>query len=352
MTAIIAIIAFGILIFIHELGHFIFAKLFGVYVERFSIGFGPKVFGKKIGETEYLISAVPLGGYVKMYGEHLDEDIRHELKERAFSNKKLYQKSLIVFAGPFFNYLFAVLLFLIVYMVGIPSLKPIIGEVQPGMPAAAVGITKGDQIIKINDVTITSWDEMAKIIKESADKRLIIEIKRGDQILIKQVTPVNSKSKNIFGEEINVGLLGIRPSGDTFKQSFGFYDAFVKANEKCYEIVYLTVVGIIKMIQRIVPSDNIGGPIMIFQMTKDAASFGFVPLMTFVAVISINLAILNLLPVPVLDGGHLMIYTIEAIIRRPLSEKAKALAMRVGMSLLIALMVFAFYNDIMRLIRG
>ncbi len=352
MSAVIAILAFGILIFIHELGHFLFAKLFGVYVEKFSIGFGPKLFSKKYGETEYLISAIPLGGYVKMYGEHPDEVVQEDLKEKSFSNKKLYQKSLIVFAGPLFNYLFAILLFWVVFVVGIPTLKPVIGEIQPDMPASMAGLQKGDVVVRINGTDIHSWDEMAKIIKNSANKPLSIQIKRGEQLIEKSITPISSKSKNLFGEEINVGLLGIKPSGETFHQSFGPIESFVKANEKCYEIVYLTILGIVKMFQKVVPADNIGGPIMIFQMTKDAAQFGFVPLLTFVALISINLAILNLLPIPVLDGGHLLIYAIEGIIRRPLSERAKMIAIRVGMSFLIALMVFAFYNDIMRIFRG
>ncbi|MGC8769515.1 RIP metalloprotease RseP [Calditerrivibrio sp.] len=352
MSALIAVIAFGVLVFIHELGHFIFAKIFGVYVEKFSIGFGPKVFGKKIGETEYLLSAVPLGGYVKMYGENPDETVQDSLKDKAFSNKKLYQKSLIVFAGPLFNYLFAILLFWIVFNLGIHTLKPVIGEVQKDMPAAKADIKSGDAILSINGLEIKSWDDMARIIKVSVNKPLLIKIKRGEDILEKTVTPQTAKSKNIFGEDINIGLLGIKPSGETFLQRFGPVESFVKANQKCYEIVELTFLGIVKMFQRVVPADNIGGPIMIFQMTKDAAQFGLTPLLTFVALISINLAILNLLPIPVLDGGHLLIYAIEAIIRRPLSEKAKSIAIRIGMSFLIGLMVFAFYNDIMRIFRG
>jgi len=135
MTALIAVLAFGLLVFVHELGHFIFAKLFGVYVEKFSIGFGPKIAGKKIGETEYLISAIPLGGYVKMYGEHKEDEIKEELRQKAFTSKKLYQKSLIVFAGPLFNYIFAVLLFWIVFLYGVPTFKPVIGELSDNMPA-------------------------------------------------------------------------------------------------------------------------------------------------------------------------------------------------------------------------
>ncbi|MCA1932797.1 MAG: RIP metalloprotease RseP [Calditerrivibrio sp.] len=352
MTAIIAILAFGLLVFIHELGHFIFAKLFGVYVEKFSIGFGPKLFGKKIGDTEYLICAIPLGGYVKMYGEHSDESVDEALRDRAFNNKKLYQKSLIVFAGPLFNYMLAVFLFWIVFLKGVPSLKPVIGELTENMPAKVAGLQAGDEIVSINGFAIKSWDDMADLIKKSPGKPIDIVYKRGDQTVNIQITPQRSQSKNIFGENVEVGLLGIKPSGEQIHISYGFFEALWKGFLKCYDIVELTILGIVKMFQKIIPADNIGGPIMIFQMTKDAASFGFVPLITFIALISINLAILNLLPVPVLDGGHLLIYFIEAIIGRPLSEKAKTFAMKVGMSLLLLLMVFAFYNDIMRMFKG
>ncbi|MEF3255704.1 MAG: RIP metalloprotease RseP [Deferribacterales bacterium] len=351
MSAIIAIIAFGVLIFIHELGHFIFAKLFGVYVEKFSIGFGPKIFGKKIGETEYQLSVIPLGGYVKMYGEQPDDEIEPTLMEKSFKNKNLWQKSLIVFAGPLFNYLLAIFLFWIVFLKGVPVLKPVIGNVNENMPAKLAGLEKGDTIIKINGIDIKTWDDMATIIKSSPNKPLNITFKRGEDIKEVTITPKISTSKNIFGEDIEVGLLGISPSGDQMILRYNIIEALDKGVKKCWEIVELTFLGIYKMIQRVVPADNIGGPILIFQMTKDAASFGIVPLLTFVAVISINLAILNLLPVPVLDGGHLLIYLIEAIIRRPLSEKAKGIAMRIGMSLLLLLMVFAFYNDITRLFR-
>lgn len=352
MTALIAVLAFGLLVFVHELGHFIFAKLFGVYVEKFSIGFGPKVAGKKIGETEYLISAIPLGGYVKMYGEHKEDEIKEELRQKAFTSKKLYEKSLIVFAGPLFNYLFAVVLFWIVFLYGVPTFKPVIGQLSDNMPAKMAGLMPKDEIISINGMPVKTWDEMAVAIRDNPGRPLIIDYKRNGVVSTVQVTPVKSPSKNIFGETIEIGMLGITPSGEKTYLSYGFFESFKKGFMKCYEIVELTVLGIVKMFERVIPADNIGGPIMIFQMTKDAASFGFAPLMTFVAVISINLAILNLLPIPVLDGGYILMYAIEAAMRKPLSEKTKMVAMKIGMSLLIMLMIFAFYNDIMRLFKN
>jgi len=190
------------------------------------------------------------------------------------------------------------------------------------------------------------------IIRDNPGKPLIIGYKRNGVVSTVQVTPVKAPSKNIFGETIEIGMLGITPSGEKTYLSFGFFESLKKGFMKCYEIVELTILGIVKMFERVIPADNIGGPIMIFQMTKDAASFGFAPLMTFVAVISINLAILNLLPIPVLDGGYILMYIIEAVIRKPLSEKTKMVAMKIGMSLLIMLMIFAFYNDIMRLFKN
>jgi len=164
--------------------------------------FGPKIAGKKIGETEYLISAIPLGGYVKMYGEHKEDEIKEELRQKAFTSKKLYQKSLIVFAGPLFNYIFAVLLFWIVFLYGVPTFKPVIGELSDNMPAKTAGLMPRDEIISINGTPVKSWDEMAMIIRDNPGKPLIIGYKRNGVVSTVQVTPVKAPSKNIFGETI------------------------------------------------------------------------------------------------------------------------------------------------------
>lgn len=349
MGIVSAVIVFGLLIFFHELGHFLFAKFFKVYVEKFSIGFGPSIFSKKFGETEYLISAVPLGGYVKMYGEDPSVEIPEEMKKRAFSHKPLFQRSLIVFAGPLFNFLLAIVLFALINMFGAKALLPVVDEVQEGMPAYAVGLKSGDKILKIDGKEIKFWNEMSEIIRQNPGKELEFTILRGDKEIVLKITPTLSKTKNIFGEETTVGLIGITPKAEFVTVKYGFLEAINEGVVKTYEVTKLTIVGIIKIFQRIIPADNIGGPIMIFQMAKETAEIGVNSLLAFMAVISINLAILNLLPVPILDGGHLLFYFIEAITRRPVSLRVREYANMIGLALLLSLMAFAFYNDIVRI---
>ena len=350
MGIIAAIFVFALLIFFHELGHFIFAKLKGVYVERFSIGFGPIIYRRKIGETEYALSLLPLGGYVKMYGEDPKDIIDEQMKEKSFSNKPLWARVQIVSAGPIFNVLLAVLLFYIVFLIGIPKLLPVIGEVQKEMPAYGI-LKEGDKVLAINGSKIEYWDDMSDYIKKNADKLLILDIEREGKTITVKITPKLSEVPNIFGEKMTVGLIGITPKGEMKTVKYNPFEATYLAIYKTYEVTKLTVVGIIKLIQRIVPADNIGGPIMIFQMAHDTAKAGLNSLLVFTAIISINLAILNLLPIPILDGGHLLFYMIEAIIRRPVSLKAREVSQLVGLMIILALTFFAFYNDLIRIFK-
>ncbi len=349
-----AILVFAFLIFFHELGHFIFAKWAGVLVQKFSIGFGPVLISKKIGETEYALSAIPLGGYVKMYGENPDEEeqIDEKLKHRSFSHKPLIKKTLIVFAGPLFNFILAVILFSFIYMVGFPHLLATVGNVQKDMPAYSAGIKTGDKILKINDRPIRFWDDLSKYIKKHPSEKLVFQIERNNQIITVSVKPKITESKNIFGETIKVGLVGISPKGDTINVSYGLFESLQKGLIKTYDMSKLMLVGIVKMIQRVIPANNIGGPIMIFQLAKTTADQGILSLLHFMAFISINLAILNLLPIPILDGGHLLFYLIEAIRRKPVSVAFREKAQMVGLALILTLMFFAFYNDIMRIVKG
>ena len=346
-----AILVFGLLIFFHELGHFIVAKLKNVYVERFSIGFGPIIYKRKFGETEYALSLLPLGGYVKMHGEDPKDIVDETLKEKSFSNKPLWARVQIVSAGPIFNFLLAVLLFYIVFMIGIPKLLPIIGEIQRDMPAYGI-LKEGDKILAINNIPIEYWDDMSEFIKKSPEGELEFDIERDGKRMTVKMTPSLSETPNIFGEKIKVGLIGVSPKGTIETVRYNPIRSIYLAIDRTYEITKLTLIGIVKLIQRVVPADNIGGPIMIFQMARDTAKAGINSLLVFTAVISINLAILNLLPIPILDGGHLFFYMIEAIIRRPVSLKAREVSQMVGLALILALTFFAFYNDILRILRG
>lgn len=352
MTFLSAIVLLGILIFVHELGHFLFAKMMKVKVLKFSLGFGPKLIGRKYGETEYLISAFPLGGYVKMLGEEHEDEISEEDKARAYSSQPVWKRLLIVVSGPVFNLFFAGFIFMFVFLSGVPVLMSEVGEVLVDSPAARAGLLKGDSIIEINNAPVMRWDEMTGIIHKSPGVKLSLKIKRGDEQIALDITPEKKTAPNIFGENKEVGLIGIKPLGKTFIEKKNPLSAVSHAVMRTWDLSVLTIVSIVKLIQRIIPADTIGGPILIFQMAGQQAAEGPLNFLVFMAIISINLGVLNLLPIPILDGGHVLFLGIEAIRRKPLSDRALMVAQRVGLAALITLMVFAFYNDIMRLIAG
>ncbi len=352
MTIMYAIILLGLLIFVHELGHFLFAKLMGVKVLKFSLGFGPKVVAKKVGETEYLISAFPLGGYVKMLGEEPDEKPDASEEDRTFRYQPIYKRAAIVLAGPLFNIFFASLVFSVLFMSGVPRLTSTIGEVVQDTPASTVGLKVGDKIIAIDDKQIKYWDEMTEIIHNKPDESINLKVKRDRKVIEVLITPEKKVVKNIFGEETEIGLIGIKAGDNSEKVVFGMFEAINLGIRRTWDILALTVVAIIKLIQRIIPAETIGGPVMIFQMAGQQAAAGIANFLTFMAIISINLGIINLLPIPILDGGHILFMGIEAIKGKPLSEKTLMMAQRIGLALIIALMVFAFYNDFHRILTG
>jgi regulator of sigma E protease len=352
MTFVSAIILLGAIIFVHELGHFLFAKLLGVRVLKFSLGFGPKLIGKKYGDTEYLISSVPLGGYVKMLGETQDEELKEEERAVAYNYQNVWKRFIIVFAGPLFNILFAVVIFFFSFVSGLPVLVPEIGSVMPDMPAEKAGLMKGDRIVGIDGVSINQWDEMTEVIHSNAGKPLILEIRRGGSVFQITITPERKIGKDIFGENREVGLIGIKPSGATVIKRENVADALTDSISRTWEISALTAVSIVKIIERVIPAETIGGPVLIVQMAGQQASKGLLNFFVFMAVININLGVLNLLPIPILDGGHILFLGIEAIRRKPLSDRVVAVSQRIGLVIILTLMAFALYNDFMRLITG
>jgi len=352
MMLIYAAVLLGILIFVHELGHFIIAKSLGIKVLKFSLGSGPKIIGRTYGETEYLLSAFPLGGYVKMLGEEPGEVLEEADKQRAYNYQPIWKRFAVVFSGPFFNLCFAVLVFFMVFLSGVPYMLPEVGDVTPESPAARQGIIKGDRVLEIDGKPIFRWDEMTDIIHKQPGKEMRITVDRNGTSLSLTVTPEKKAIKNLFGEDKEVGLIGITPLGKTEISRVGPFGALSTAAKRTWDISVLTVVSIGKLIQRIIPADTIGGPILIFQMAGQQASQGAMSFFTFMAIISINLGVLNLLPIPVLDGGHILFLGIEALRRKPLSEKVIMISQKIGLAVLLALMAFAFYNDIVRLITG
>ncbi len=357
MTSLISfIVVLGILILVHELGHFILAKIFGVRVLKFSLGFGNKIVGKKWGDTEYIISVFPLGGYVKMFGEQPDdEEIDPAERHRSFSHKPVWQRFGIVAGGPLFNLLFAVLVFFAMFvMVGLPEPvdTTLIGQVAPGSAAQRAGLKAGDVILGINGHKTASWRQVAELIKKSGGKEVQLRVERnGNQLHISAV-PVMEKVKNLFGEKVGRRyMLGISRSAQVIYKKTSLGEAARAALIQTWNLIYLTILGIIKIIERVVPASELGGPIRIAEIAGAELAVGWMNFAYFMGLLSVNLGILNLLPIPVLDGGHLMFLTIEGIRRRPFNERIMEMSQKVGIFLLGSLMIFVFYNDILRVVR-
>jgi len=349
MTYIIAaVVVLGLLIFVHELGHFLFAKLFGVGVEKFSLGFGPKIIGKKYGETEYLLSAFPLGGYVKMVGENPDTELSDFDLSRSFMGKPPLQRIAIVAAGPIFNLLFAALLFIVVYMIGVPAATTRIGEVVAGKPAAAAGVQVKDLVRSVNGRQVSRWEEFAAIIADSKGAPLEITVERQGALRTFTIKPETREGQNLFGEKIVYPVIGVVSAAEMVTDRYPPVQAVIKGCQQTWKLIGLTYLSIVKMIERVVPLDSVGGPIMIAKMAGEQAAAGGVNFLAFMALLSINLGVLNLLPVPILDGGHLFFYFWELLFRKPVTVRAREIAQQVGLALLIGLMVLAFYNDIIR----
>lgn len=348
------VMVLGVLIFFHELGHFLAAKYFGVKVLKFSLGFGPKLVGKQVGETEYLISALPLGGYVKMLGENAEEEaepLSPEDEKKSFSNKHAGKRIAIVAAGPIFNLLLALLIFCGFYMAaGVHVMTTEIGQIREASPASRAGFMKGDKIVSMDGRATENWSQIKEIIQGNTGQPIEVIVKRGDTTLGLTVVPEISVTQNIFGEDIQSPLIGIVAAGTFEKIDPGPIGAIVEGFRKTWEIIGLTCLTIVKLIQRVIPFETVGGPILIGQMTGQLAQDNWVHLIPFTAVISINLGILNLLPVPILDGGFIVLLLIELVIGRPLHIRKRELLQKMGIFLLVLLMVFVVYNDIKRLL--
>ena len=331
------------------------AKYFGVGVLKFSLGFGPKLVGKKIGETEYLISIFPLGGYVKMLGEdgdETDEPLSPEEKMKSFSNKHVLKRIAIVAAGPIFNLLLALVIFCGFYLIaGTQVMTSEVGQVRTGSPAEKAGLSKGDVIVAIDGKPLETWTEIKGVVQESAGKPLEFTVKREGNLLVLTVVPEISVVKNIFGEEVKSALIGIVAAGKFKEVILGPWDSLKEGLRKTWEITRLTCLTVVKLFQRVVSIKTLGGPILIGQMTGQLAQENWIYLFPFMAVISINLGILNLLPIPILDGGFIIFLLIELVSRKPLNVKKREMAQKVGIFLLAVLMAVVIYNDVVRLIK-
>ena len=353
MTTLVAtIFVLGILIFFHELGHFLIAKKSGIRVERFSLGFPPKMIGKKIGDTEYCLSWIPLGGYVKMAGEDPDET-KIQGKPYEFMSKPVGIRALVVAAGPVMNLILAVFIFWgIIFFKGMQEIheeSTQVGSVASGKPADQAGIKPGDEIVSINGVEVTSFLEMAQIIYQQVEKPIEVKWLRDGKEYTAQITTFKDKVLNEEGEITEVGKIGIGPSYTTIK--VGFFKSFLEAVGTTIFILVESIKFLVGFITGTSSVKLLGGPLFIAQTAGQTAKTGFVNLLGFMALLSVNLSLINLLPIPVLDGGHLLFLSIEKIKGSPLSLKQRAAMQQVGLAFLILVIIFVTYNDLLRTIK-
>ncbi|GIK96100.1 MAG: zinc metalloprotease [Alphaproteobacteria bacterium] len=351
------LIVLSVLVFVHELGHFWVARRCGVRVEVFSIGFGPELFGFNDRHgTRWKFSALPLGGYVKMFGhtetvpdgEGGERPILPEERGEAFHYKRLSQRAAIVFAGPLANFLFAIVVLAALFAIHGQTLSStVIGEVVPGSAAEAAGLQPGDRILSLNGREIDSFEEVAQVVQFRLDQPLEVVVERDGAALALNALPDAVETTDAFGNTHRVGRLGITSSGPGEMVRYGPVSALGMAVQETYRITVSTLEAVWQMVIGVRPSEEIGGVLRIAKMSGDVAQVGFASTVFFAAVLSINLGLINLFPVPMLDGGHLAFYALEALRGRPLDARTQEWGFRIGLVLVLALFVFATHNDLM-----
>lgn len=345
-TLIASIIVFGLIIFVHEFGHYIFAKATGIRVEEFALGMGPKVISKKWGETVYSIRALPLGGFCKMSGEQGHDDYQpyQGYDSRRFDQKPVLVRMGVVVAGPVMNFLLAALLFSMVFgFLGLPEdFTTVIGEVKAGSPAEEVGLLAGDRIIRINEEPIDSWHNMVNIIHNSAGKELKLTILRDKNELNVKVIP-------LLDPESKTGLIGVTPR-DYKWHKIGMLAGVKEGVSRTVQFTVMTIMGLVELALGKGAAGDIAGPVGIITIIGESARFGLVYLVNLTAIISINLGLLNLLPIPALDGSRLLFLLFEAVRGRPVNPSKESFIHLVGFMFLMALMLFITYKDILKLL--
>jgi len=350
-----------VLVFVHELGHYLVARRNGVRVETFSIGFGPELFGwNDRAGTRWKVSAIPLGGYVKMFGdadpasmpgEHL-RDMTEAEKAVSFHHKRLWQRAAIVSAGPIANFVLAVLLLTVIIAIrGQQFSPPDVGQVLPGSAAEAAGIKPGDVITAIDGQPIDRFEAIQRIVETNTGTPLELTVKRGAGELTLRVTPKVVIESDRLGFTHHIARLGIGRKGVDFIKRNPVAAIGYAADEAWY-LTTGTLKAVWQMIIGLRSSDELSGPFGILQLSGAVAQEGILPLLGFAAVLSVNLGLINLFPIPVLDGGHLLFYAVEAIRGKPLSQRAQEYGFRFGLALVLMLMVFATWNDLVRISRS
>lgn len=358
------LILLGILVFVHEFGHFLIARLVGVQVSAFSIGFGKELWGRKDKRgTYWKISAIPLGGYCQFLGDadassstsaDAAKELTEEEKKKAFPFQNPFKKLAIVIAGPGFNYLFAILLYTgLFFAFGKITIPPIVGEVIPSGAAAQAGIVSGDRIVTINGEQINSFADISREVALAANHEVKVEVKRGDELLNFDFQLTEIKTPDGNGAEIKQFMLGVKSVSaiEISHEKVSLPQAVAMGAKEVWDVTVTTLRGVGQMITGKRGSEDVGGVIRIAEMTGDISkTHSFVEFIVFMALLSVNLGLINLFPIPVLDGGHVVFFLIEIFTGREVNEKIKEYLFRAGLALLLALIVFATWNDIVHLI--
>lgn len=354
----------SVVVFVHEMGHFLVARYFGVTVETFSIGFGPEIGGFYDRQgTRWRLAWIPLGGYVKFKGDEnaasvpaSQGDVSHMSEaERSgnFHAKPVGQRAAVVAAGPMANFILSIFILTLWFMfMGKPILEPRVSEIQPDGAAAEAGFKPGDVIRGIDGTEIESFDEVQRIVMLNAQTPLRIDVERDGQLVTLSATPELKEMTDRFGNQVKIGLLGISSRNeDRAIKTFGPVGAFSQSLSETYFWLQQPLIFIQKLAVGQASGEEVRGVVGIAQLSREVASIGFVELFRWIAIISINIGLLNLFPIPLLDGGHLLFYGIEAIRGRPLSERTMEIGFRIGFALVIMLMLFATRNDVIHLLR-
>ena len=341
LTIAAAVFVFGLLVLVHEFGHFITAKMTGMRVDEFAIGFGPKLISKKHGETVYSLRAVPLGGFNDIAG--MDPD-NNTAGERGLCAKPVLSRMVVILAGSTMNFILPIVLFFTIFAtvgMSVPSTEPVIGSIIQGMSAEKAGLKEGDRVLSVDGQAVTTWKEFTDKLRQVKEgQNVSLQYKRGEAVSEVTLSPTFNKQENRV-------LIGVQ--SETVYESKTIPEAAALSIDYAKEITVYMIESIAQLFKEPEQTENLAGPIGIVQMSGQVAENGFIPLLKFAALLSINLGIVNLLPVPVLDGGHFVNLFIEAVRGKPLGAKAVAYTQRIGLALLVMLMLFATKNDIMRI---
>ena len=344
-SALVFIFVLGALVIIHEFGHFIVARAVGVRVEKFSIGFGPRVFGKQFGETEFCVSLLPFGGFVKLAGESAAEATG---KSWEFDSKKLWEKLLIVLAGPLMNAFLAFVIFSVIFMIGQPTLTTKVGKLMDDAPAKAAGLETGDRIIAIDGRKVSLWEDLLKSVR-NADKEISFTVERQGKSFEVKIFPKIREIRDIFGKKNKTAFVGIAPSNEMIYVKSPPLEAVGLGFQRVWVLTSMIFYSLGLMITGAVPfKESVTGPIGIFFMTQQAAEMGLIYLFYFMGSLSVSLFVLNLLPIPVLDGGHVLFILLEKLKGSPLKDSVKERMTQGGMIALLALMAVVILQDVHR----